>query len=84
MVLFDATLNNDPQSYERFRQWFCDSYTAEASTVLSEVDLARSIELRRRALRHWLDHPVEAPIGMRKAREHQATAVHISIGAPEV
>ena len=67
MVLFDATLNNDPRSYGRFRQWFCDSYTAEAATGLSEVDLDRSIELRRRALRHWLDHPAEAPIGVRSA-----------------
>jgi Ser/Thr protein kinase RdoA (MazF antagonist) len=67
MVLFDATLNNDLHSYERFRQWFCDSYTAEAATVLSEADLDRSIELRRSALRHWLDHPAEAPIGIRSA-----------------
>ena len=67
MVLFDATLNNDPHSYERFRQWFCDSYTAEAATVLSEVGLDRSIELRRNALRYWLDHPAEAPIGIRSA-----------------
>jgi Ser/Thr protein kinase RdoA (MazF antagonist) len=67
MVLFDATLNNDPHSYERFRQWFCDSYTTAAATVLSEVDLDRSIELRRNALRHWLDHPAEAPIGIRSA-----------------
>jgi Ser/Thr protein kinase RdoA (MazF antagonist) len=67
MILFDATLNNDPRRYERFRQWFCDSYTAEAATVLSEVDLDRSIELRRSALRHWLDHPAKAPIGIRLA-----------------
>jgi len=50
MVLFDAILNNDPRGYERFRQWFCDSYTAEAATVLSDVDLNRSVELRRSAL----------------------------------
>lgn len=67
MVLFDATLNNDPRSYERFRQWFCDSYAAEAARVISEVDLDRSIELRRSALRYWLDHPAEAPIGIRSA-----------------
>jgi Ser/Thr protein kinase RdoA (MazF antagonist) len=67
MVLFDATLNNDPRSYERFRQWFCDSYAAEAGPALSEVDVNRSIELRRSALRYWLDHPAEAPIGIRSA-----------------
>lgn len=67
MVLFDATLNNDPRSYERFRQWFCDSYAAEAATVISEVDLDHGIELRRSALRYWLDHPTEAPIGIRSA-----------------
>jgi len=67
MVLFDATMNNDPRSYERFRRWFCDSYTAEAATVLSDADLDRSIELRRSALRHWLEYPANAPIGIRSA-----------------
>ena len=65
MELFDATMDDDIERYERFRGWFVDAYCAEAATSIDDGVLDHAIALRRSALRHWLDHPAQAPIGIR-------------------
>jgi len=65
MVLFDATLDDDLDRYDRFRTWFVDAYRTAAVGPFADGLLDSVIELRRSALRHWLDHLSEAPIGIR-------------------
>lgn len=65
MALFDATLNGDPSRYRRFRSWFIDAYRAQSDDAVDDDALDSVIDLRRFALRHWLEHPSEAPIGVR-------------------
>lgn len=65
MVLFDATISGDLPMYRRFRTWFTEAYAAEARMTFDDRVLDSAIERRRGALRHWLDHPDEAPIGIR-------------------
>jgi Ser/Thr protein kinase RdoA (MazF antagonist) len=65
MVLFDATIDEAPARYHRFRPWFVDAYRAEAEEPIDDDVLDTVIELRRSALRHWLDNLGEAPIGIR-------------------
>lgn len=65
MVLFDATIDEAPARYHRFRPWFVDAYRAEAEEPIDDDVLDTVIELRRSALRHWVDHLSEAPIGIR-------------------
>ncbi|CAN5733566.1 hypothetical protein BH24ACT3_BH24ACT3_03740 [soil metagenome] len=65
MVLFDTTVNRNPGRYERFRDWFVDSYRTTAEETVDDGVLDTVIDLRRSALRHWLDNLSEAPIGIR-------------------
>lgn len=67
MVLFDATLTGDMSVFEDFRRWFIDAYAAESSLQIDDQRLDEMIELRRRALRYWLDHLDQAPIGIRSS-----------------
>lgn len=65
MELFDAAMDDEPARYTRFRAWFVDAYRAEASTSIDDTVLDRAVDIRFGALCHWLDHPGEAPIGIR-------------------
>lgn len=65
MVLFDATIIGDPARYERFRDRFVISYVERSGAALTETLLDEMIDRRRAALRHWLDHLDDAPIGIR-------------------
>lgn len=64
MVLFDAAMDGDRSRYERFREHFLEAYTS-AGRPLDAAEIEAAIERRRSALRHWLDHPDEAPTGIR-------------------
>jgi Ser/Thr protein kinase RdoA (MazF antagonist) len=65
MVLFDATIDATAPRYEPFREWFVSGYRDQAEDPVDDAMLDAVIDLRRAALRHWLDHPSEAPIGIR-------------------
>jgi Ser/Thr protein kinase RdoA (MazF antagonist) len=65
MVLFDATVRSDLPMFERFRRWFMDAYQEESRRLIDDHLVDEMIELRRNALRYWLDHLNEAPTGIR-------------------
>jgi hypothetical protein len=53
--------------YERFREWFVETYSAQTNKTLHSGQLDMAIELRKRALADWLDDLPSAPIGIRTA-----------------
>jgi Ser/Thr protein kinase RdoA (MazF antagonist) len=65
MVMFDATVTGNPGRYERFREWFVDAYRSATGRSMDDALLDTMIELRRDALRFWIDHLDEAPTGIR-------------------
>ncbi len=65
MVLLDSTIGVAPARYHQFRSWFADAYRTEAAEPIADDVLDEMIELRRSALRHWLDNLGEAPVGIR-------------------
>lgn len=67
MVLFDAAMRGEPAVYERFRPAFVAAYEQTSGTSLAEAALDEAIARRRSALRHWLDHLDEAPVGIRSS-----------------
>jgi Ser/Thr protein kinase RdoA (MazF antagonist) len=67
MVLFDATMQHRVDEYERFREWFVETYSAQTNRTLHSGQLDMAIELRKRALADWLDDLPSAPIGIRTA-----------------
>ncbi len=69
MAIFDTCQRLDHLSddYLKFRQWFLEAYQATASDSVSESLVDESLHLRADALRYWLDHLDEAPLGIRSA-----------------
>ncbi len=67
MMLFDAAMSSDMESYERFRAWFVDEYRSASGSDLSDELVEKSIEIRVQALGRWIDRPESAPIGIRTA-----------------
>lgn len=64
MARFDTWNGGDDAGYHRFRSRFVDAYRRAAPTAVSDDEIDRAISRRADALRHWLDHPAEAPIGI--------------------
>lgn len=74
MARFDAWIDNSPQRFDRFREWFVDGYNQAAATRLDEARLDHAISVRVTALERWLGDLANAPIGIRKATpQWQAT-----------
>ncbi len=76
MALFDASTSawssetsapSAGERYERFREWFVDSYRMASGRTVSDEVLDESIRLRVRALARWIERPETAPIGIRSA-----------------
>lgn len=67
MVLFDASVQGAPETYETFRRSFVDGYASTPGPSLPDGALDRFIDRRVRALASWLDDLDTAPIGIRSA-----------------
>lgn len=65
MVLFDAWVTTDLAKYDRFREWFVDSYRTESGRPVTDAALNTAIQIRVSALDRWLTNPESAPIGIR-------------------
>ena len=71
MALFSTSpsLNQPSDAYQTFRKWFLGSYQASAEHTISELLVNLALQTRSDALRYWLNHLDEAPIGIRNASE---------------
>lgn len=67
MVLFDAAMSSEMDSYERCHAWFVDEYRSASGHDVPDELVNTSIALRVQALGRWLDRPESAPIGIRTA-----------------
>lgn len=71
MALFDTSpsLNQPSAEYRQFRHWFLGAYKASAEHPVSEMLVDIGLQARSDALRYWLHHLDEAPVGIRTASE---------------
>ena len=69
MVLFDATVGNDIGRYRSFETAFLSGYEAASARGLDRGLVDEFVDLRVRALDHWLDDLPAAPIGIRTASQ---------------
>ena len=69
MALFgtSASLNQPSDDYYQFRHWLLGAYRASAEHAVSELLVNEAVQVRSDALRYWLHHLDEAPIGIRNA-----------------
>ena len=69
MALFDTSpsLNQPSDEYRQFRHWFLGAYKASAEHPVSEMLVDIGLQARSDALRYWLNHLDEAPVGIRTA-----------------
>jgi len=69
MALFDTSpsLNQPSEEYRLFRKWFIGAYKASAEHAISELVVDLALQARANALRYWLNHLDEAPLGIRNA-----------------
>jgi Ser/Thr protein kinase RdoA (MazF antagonist) len=79
MVLFDTTINGNPAGYDHVRRLFVDSYRAECGRPVDDSILEAIIDHRRSALRHWLDNPDEAPIGIKTSSPEWRTRLRLFV-----
>lgn len=71
MALFatSASLNQPSDEYRTFRRWFLGAYQASAELAVSDHLIDIGLQARSDALRYWLNHLDEAPIGIRFATD---------------
>lgn len=71
MALFDTSgsLNQPSDDYRQFRHWLLGAYKASAEHPVSDMLVDIGLQARSDALRYWLSHLDEAPIGIRSASE---------------
>lgn len=71
MALFETSpsLNQPSDEYRQFRRWFLGAYRASAELSVSELLVDIGLQARSDALRYWLSHLDEAPIGIKNATE---------------
>lgn len=69
MALFDTSpsLNQPSDEFRTFRSWFLGAYRASAEHSISELVVDLALQTRSDALRYWLNHPDEAPVGIRNS-----------------
>ena len=67
MVMFDATVGVDIDRYRSFKTPFLTGYEAESKQRVDRGLIDQFVDLRVRALDHWLDDLSGAPIGIRAA-----------------
>lgn len=68
MVLFDSLASSQPTtSYDSFRTQFVDGYAQETKLPISPETIDSLIDLRVRALDHWITNLADAPIGIRSS-----------------
>lgn len=69
MALFDTSpsLNQPSDEFRSFRSWFLGAYRASAEHSISELVVDLALQTRSDALRYWLTHLDEAPIGIRNS-----------------
>lgn len=71
MALFDTSpsLNQPSDEFRQFRRWFLGAYQADAEHSISELVVDLALQARSDALRYWLNHLDEAPLGIRNASD---------------
>lgn len=71
MALFDTSpsLNQPSDEYRQFRHWFLGAYKASAEHPVSDMLVDIGLQARSDALRYWLNHLDEAPVGIRTASD---------------
>jgi len=69
MALFDTSpsLNQPSDEFRSFRSWFIGAYKASAEHAISELIVDLALQTRSDALRYWLNHLDEAPVGIRES-----------------
>ncbi len=67
MELFDCWLTGDDRRFRRFRAAFVDAYGNASENIIDDAAIDLAVRHRIAALDRWLDHPSEAPIGVRLA-----------------
>ncbi len=65
MERFDAWNSGRPERYEQFRTWFVDAYRSASGSAGDDELIDAAIGVRTAALQRWLDHPADAPPGVR-------------------
>ena len=71
MALFQTSpsLNQPSDEFRAFRRWFLGAYQAHAERLVSELLVDLALQVRSDALRYWLNHLDEAPLGIRYASD---------------
>lgn len=69
MALFatSASLNQPSPDYDQFRRWFLSGYSSAAEHRFSQELVDVAVNVRGAALRYWLHHLDQAPIGIRNS-----------------
>lgn len=65
MELFDAVTDDRIDRYQKFRTGFVAAYVSESGVDIGDDLLDECIRVRRDALRYWIEHVDQAPIGIR-------------------
>lgn len=65
MELFDAATTDRIDRYQKFRTGFVEAYVSESGVDIGDDTLDEWIRVRRDAVRYWIEHLDQAPIGIR-------------------
>lgn len=86
MALFDTSpsLSQPSEQYFQFRKWLLGAYRASAEHPISDALVDLGLQTRSSALRYWLRHLDEAPVGIRTASEAWHTHLRAFAGAVQL